>query len=111
MLGTGLCQFENSDRTIPIRNAHLAFQPPHVQHALQRRVEGTFLDLQQLSRNTFYMLSESVTMHWFPAYRLQNHELQSAWKQAAGLRLPLHVGIVHPKYYMENSKRKKSVVA
>jgi hypothetical protein len=67
MFGTGLGQFENSHRTIPSRNAHLAFQPPHFQHALQRWVEGTFLDLQQLSRNTFYMLSERVTMHWFPA--------------------------------------------
>src|ERR1700678_561590 len=110
MFSASFCQFENSHRTIPSGNAHLAFQPPSLQHSLQSWVESPFLNLQQFIGNTFYVLSESIAMHWSRAQRLQNHQFQSAWKEVAGLRLPHHFRIVHPKYYIEHSKRQKSVV-
>src|SRR5262245_16257196 len=76
-------QLVRPDATTRPGDVPLRPDEPRFQHSLECGVQGSFLDLQEIVRGSPDVLYERVAVRRLASQDLENHDLQSAWKQTA----------------------------
>ena len=71
----------NAHAPVGRRDTPFRFDQLCLEEALERGIERTFLDLQQIVRGSLDVLGEGVAMQGLALQGAENHHFQSAWKQ------------------------------
>src|SRR5712671_1866704 len=81
LLAAGRSDFIRADFAVARGDSPLRADPAGFQHALQRRIQRAFLDLQQIFGGALDELCEGITVQGRTAESLENHHLQGSGKE------------------------------
>src|SRR3954470_4632999 len=82
------------------RLAPLGLHPAFHAEPLQSRIQGSFLDLQDVARHLPQVLSDAVPMHLTERERAQDEHLESAGKE----RYLVHIGCLWDRQSMRENR-------